>query len=393
MVVAAGGVVIGLQHPGGEVLGDAVLHDLHGVRAEARRDAALAAPEDVGQLLAAAGPVPPQGTLDPGGQLAARRGGQVDRERVRAAEVVPHDGVLPRGDATGVQVLLGEQQPGQALLDGELGQQGADQVGRAFVQRALRAAVWLTLDPAVGRVRSPGVDARQLEGAGVGPGAVAVAVRQVRRPAAGHGVERLPVRCAAGEPLHPPARARYPLQVRMLAAVAGDPLQRLGQARRAHQVAANHGDAGEGRMHVRVLEARQQRPAAQVHDLGSRADQVLDVAVAGHSDGLDPAAHHRDGAGWPAIGVGGRDHPPPAGVGRVDGPAREYQFRLLPHARPPLSCAATCARTTLTTPRVALSGSPDRRGGFSRWILCHTHRPDRRQRGGRRSGRRAADRP
>jgi hypothetical protein len=80
--LAAARVQVGLDHPGGEALRDPVLHDLDGVRAEPAGLPPLAPGQDVGQLLPAPAAVPPEGPLDPGGQLPGRGRGQVDRQRV-----------------------------------------------------------------------------------------------------------------------------------------------------------------------------------------------------------------------------------------------------------------------------------------------------------------------
>ena len=236
-----------------------------------------------------------------------------------------------------MQVLLGSQQPGQPVVHGQLRHEAADQVRRALVQGALRAAVGGPLDPAVRRIGGPRVDPRELQRPGIGPGAVPVAVRQVGRPAAGDLIQRLPVRRAAGEPLHSPARAGDPVPFRVLAAVGGDPGQRVVQARGPDQVAADHRHPGEGGMHVRVLEAGQQRAAVQVDHLGGRTGQVLDAGVASLADRRDPAADDCNRACGTAIRRRGRHHPAAARVGGVDRPAREHQLGLL-HAYPPFRC-------------------------------------------------------
>ena len=58
---AAAGVEVGIEHPGGEVLGDAVLHDLHRRRPETAVVAARAPLDELVDLLGAPLAVPPQG--------------------------------------------------------------------------------------------------------------------------------------------------------------------------------------------------------------------------------------------------------------------------------------------------------------------------------------------
>ncbi len=119
--LAAAAIQVGVDHPGGEVLRDTVLHDLHGAGPEPARLALLPPVEQVVQLVCAAAAIPPQGALDPGGERAVPGGGQVGRQRVRVAQVLPHDRVLPGGDAQRVQVLLGQQQPAELLGEGRAG--------------------------------------------------------------------------------------------------------------------------------------------------------------------------------------------------------------------------------------------------------------------------------
>ncbi len=155
-------------------------------------------------------PVPPQRAFDPGRELPAPRGRQVDRQRVSRAEVVADDRVLPGGDAPGVQVSLGQQQASQPVLEGNRGNVPAHQCRGALVQAALRCPAGLALDPAVRRIRCAGVDPGQFERAGACPRPVRVPVQQEGGAAAGYLVEQLATGGTAGEPLHPPAGARDP---------------------------------------------------------------------------------------------------------------------------------------------------------------------------------------
>ena len=93
--LAAAGVQVGLDHPGGEVLRHPVLHDLHGVRAEPACLALLPPGQDLGQLLAVRGRGPTRGRPGPGrsaapasprpGRPAAGRPSPGSRRRSRPA--------------------------------------------------------------------------------------------------------------------------------------------------------------------------------------------------------------------------------------------------------------------------------------------------------------------
>ena len=384
--LAAAAIQVGVDHPGGEVLRDAILHDLHGAGPEPAHLALLPPVEQVVQLVCAAAAIPPQGALDPGGERAVPRGGQVGRQRVRKVQVLPHDRVLPGGDAQRVQVLLGQQQPAELLGEGRAGHEPAHQQCRGLVQGALRLIVRPALDPAVPGVGGGGGQARQVQGPGIGPGAVAVPVGQVGRPVRDHAVQQFPRGGAAGEPLHPPAAAVDPLPVRMGLRVGPDPGQRAVQVLRAVQVAALHGDPGEGRVHVGVLEPGQQGPAAQGDRLRLTAGQVADLVVAADRD--DPAtAHCHRGRGRPVRGpdarpvagvlaagrlaVGrGRDHAALVGKHGVDPPAGEDQVCC--HARHPISTGADQAGGGRVTAAGTSRLSPAARRG-SRWRRT-THR-------------------
>src|SRR5262249_58464948 len=102
-------------------------------------------------------------------------------------------------------VRRGERPPADALAERRRGYVASYQAGCPLVQRALRRAAGVALDPAVRRVRRQRVDPGQLQGAGADPGAVAVAVGQVAGPAAGDLVQKMTAGRAALEPLPAPA--------------------------------------------------------------------------------------------------------------------------------------------------------------------------------------------
>ena len=141
---------------------------------------------------------------------AARR---VGRAGVVHAGVRADDRVLPGRDADGVQVALALQQPAVVLLGADPRRQPRDQRHRALVQGAGRMPVGVALDPPVGGVRGVPVDAGELQGAGVDPGAVVVAVRQERRPVRDDRVEVGGGRRPTRERRHRPAAAQDPLEL------------------------------------------------------------------------------------------------------------------------------------------------------------------------------------
>ena len=194
-------VAVRLEHRGGEVLGDAVLHDLDGCRGEASAPVPLAPLEDRRDLLEALRAVPPDRPDHARGERAVGRRREVGGARVSGIPVRSDDGVLPAGDAERVQVALAEQQRLGEPLERLLGQQPVDEGHRALVQRARRVAVGVALDAAVGRVGGVAVDARAPQRGRVHPRAVAVAVREERRAVAGRRRRaRRPSACRRGTP-------------------------------------------------------------------------------------------------------------------------------------------------------------------------------------------------
>ena len=77
----------------------------------------------------------------------------------------------------------------------------------AFLQRPDRVAVGVAFDATVERVRRRVVDAADLEGLGVDPGTVTVAVGKERGPVGDDGVERRRRRQPSRERVHRPASA------------------------------------------------------------------------------------------------------------------------------------------------------------------------------------------
>ncbi len=266
---AATAVEIAVEQAGGEVLDDAVLHDLHRRRPETHLASRRAPLDQVTELLRTAGPVPPQGPHHPRDELAGLLGPHVDGQGVGLPEQRADRRVLPGGDAVGEHHLLRLQQAGELLVGGGHRCQAFDQRGRPLVQGALRCARRVTLDPSVGWVGCRRVETGELEGSRVGPRAVAVGVAQDRRAVADHGVERLAGRRAVREVGHRPPGAEDPRQVGMGRGIVRDACQCLLRRRRVVEVAAQQVDTGSERVRVRVLEARRDQPARDINHVGT----------------------------------------------------------------------------------------------------------------------------
>ena len=186
----------------------------------------------------------------------------------------------------------------------------SDELGRSLVEGPGRFTVVGSLDPPIGRVRRVPRDARLLEGAGVDPRAVAVAVGEVHESVGHQRVEQLLGGRASREDVHRPPAAQDPLALRVLLGVRLDREQVLLLGREVVQVALEHVEAPAHRMDVRVLEAGHEHPAGEVDDLGRRADVCPDVIVGADAD--DAPAANRDRAG-----------PRTGRIDRVDGPVHE----------------------------------------------------------------------
>ena len=262
-VGVAAAVEVRLEQCGRAVLRHAVLHHLHGGRAEPALGQGLAPPDQVRDLLHALGAVPPQRADHVRAELAAGRSVDVRRAGVVHAGVRADDRVLPARDAERVQVGLAGKQSGAVVGAGGAGQVPGDQGGRALVEGAARVAVRVPLDAAVGRVRRVPGDARELQRPGVDPGAVVVAVGQEHRPVRHHGVEVGGERRAARERRHRPAAAEDPLDVGAAVGVRADRGEVLLAGVELRQVAPEPLQPALDRVHVRVGEARGEQAAAR----------------------------------------------------------------------------------------------------------------------------------
>ncbi len=355
-------VEVRLEHRGGEVLADAVRHDLHARRGEPAYARALATLQQERQLVEAAPAFEPQGADHARGERAALGGRHVGIEAVLDRRVLADDRVLPRGDAQCVQVTLPDQQPLNLLLERRARDQPADEVHRPFVERPAGGAVGVALDAAVGGVGRAGVHARELERPRVDPGAVVVAVVDEHRAVGDELVQDVLGRGAAGEHVHRPPAPEDPLGARVRPRVRRDQGSVLLQAVRLGQVDPQPVEPRGRRVHVRILEAREQEPAGQVDDLRRRADELADIRVGPHRDDATVA----DGDGL---------YPAPERVDGVDAAVREGEIggrvgsirqRAPPPCRRPRSApAASRTRTGRRRPPRGRRASPARscRGG------------------------------
>ena len=89
---------VGLEHRGREVLGDAVLHDLHAGGGEASHPPLGPTGDQLGDLLGTPVPLPPEGADHPCLEVTGSGGRQVDGIDVVEAEQASDGGVLPSGD-------------------------------------------------------------------------------------------------------------------------------------------------------------------------------------------------------------------------------------------------------------------------------------------------------
>ena len=281
-------------HRGGERLAHAVEHQLDRGRPELAVAGLLAPGQQVIDLAEAPAAIPPQGA----GHLAAEHAvvgrHQVGVERVRHAEFArrAHAGILEPGDAQRVQVGLAREQAREQLGRRRRRHLGRDQAHGPVVQRARRLAGFVPLDPAVDRVGGARVDARELQGRRVHPGAVVIPVRQEGGLAAGDGVQVRRCRQAAGERRHGPAAAEHPGAGRQGRTVLRHRIQAFVPGPQAEQVAPQALKPAADRVHVRVAEGRQRQPPPQVDDAGAAAGQLAYLVIG--AQGLDHAVADRE---------------------------------------------------------------------------------------------------
>ena len=143
------GVHVRLEERAGEVLEDAVGEDLRSADPQPPERAIRPHGQEVVELLDAACPLPQDVALDPNRELAAF-GHRPVRGEVSLA-VDPR--VLPGREPELVVQRLGADDPHLPLVLRDRREEVADEVHRVLVQRPLRLAGRVALDPPAGRVR------------------------------------------------------------------------------------------------------------------------------------------------------------------------------------------------------------------------------------------------
>ena len=193
-------------------------------------------------------------------------------------------GVHGRGQAVGEQLLLGHQQGILLLLDSEIGDQAADGVHGGISHAAQQlAAVRLQVFAALGIGGVLG-DAGQLKGHGVDPAHMAVCPAQVDRVVGGHCVQVL-LGGIVGVLPHgvQPAAALDPLAGLGLLSLRlhgrQDDVLRLPEGVDNQHVLSQAVD-----VHMALDQAGNDSLAAQIHDLGIRADVSLHTGLVPHID-------------------------------------------------------------------------------------------------------------
>ena len=240
-------------------------------------------------------------------------------------------GVLPSGDPDGVQFGLGVtdrllQRGGCVVRD-----QPPDQVDRRLLERADRGPVGIALDPAQGRVWGRCRDPGQLEGTGVHPRSVAIAVRQEDRSIANDVVEQLATWDPARERFHRPAVTHDPLEVRMGGRVLRHGRDMVGRGAEAIEIAFDVSQPARDRMDVRIGEPREDRPSAKVDDPRSRAAKAEHGRIAPDRHNPVPGDCERGRR------VGASAAREPIAIGRLHRPdvatAEDQVRRLVTHRR------------------------------------------------------------
>ena len=293
---------IRLQHHGGVILHDAVLHDLDGPGIDLSRGVLLAQALDVLDLLEPLVALPPDRSHHVQAELAAAI------ERLVGLELVfVHRSILNAGDAIAVQQLDRIAQRFLALGSGHRGLHLGYQLSRAFLQAADgRAGLGIAIDAPIRRIRRLVGDARDLERLRVDPSGVAVRAREVDGAVGDDRVEQFAFRHAARpECGHQPAAAGDPGLLRVRIRVFLDRGDVLVGGSQAVEIAGIGLEAGADRMDVRILKPRQQHAAFQIDDARRRPDVRLQVLVGPDVD--DAALADRNGLCPAARSVHGID--------------------------------------------------------------------------------------
>ena len=246
---------------------DPVLHDLDAAGVESGRRRPGPALDQLGDLLLAPAPVPPQGADDPGGERAVALRREIGVEGVRHAEPFADQGILPADDAQRVQVCLRasatRQRSRRRWVAGPAG-------GRA-PSRPRGGHPWagrdVPLDAAVGRVRRVAVMPARSSAAVL---TQALWWSRLGRKTAGRRRPGRGLPPSGRRPgTHPStSRRRRSTRLRGSQGVRRDGVDVVVEVVPAGQVACVHLESGLDRVDVCVLESRQQPAAVEVHDIG-----------------------------------------------------------------------------------------------------------------------------
>jgi hypothetical protein len=202
-----------------------------------------------------------------------------------------------------VQILLRHEDSRLPVLLAHGRDDAIDQHHRALLKRPDGLAPAVAFDASVGRIRGVAGDAGQLERARVRPRAVVIPVHEERRPVGHDRVQLLPGRNAAVEQVQRPAGAEDPRRLGMRPRVRADDPVVVVPGVALGEIHAQPVQAAGRRVHVRVLERRQQQPAPKVDHLGGRARPLADLVVGSHGqdaalpdgDRLRPRVRRVDG--------------------------------------------------------------------------------------------------
>ena len=248
--------------------------------------------------------------------------------RVQAGLVHERGAVAPR------ELSLEVPQRLAALLDGVLRERPLDP-GERLVEQPFRRTVRKALDDGAGPAGILPADAGAPQQLAVDPLRVDVVVVDAGG-AIGHGpVERLGRHAVHGDHGGVPASATDGRQLRVLRGETLHPVQTLLHRQAVGEAYLEELPGGEGRMHVRVGEARQDEAAAEVH--GPRART-------GPLGGLHRAPQRRD----PAVPDGQGLHLRAACIDGTDAAVGEDQVGF--HCHPP-----RVPRAQIVLPRATLS--------------------------------------
>ncbi len=205
-------VFVWRKHRGREVLRDAVLHDLDARRGEATSAKRGPAVYQLGYLLEPARAIPPQRPHNASGKRPLCTESEISGAGVTHVRVVPYYRVLPRGDTKRVQVLLRHEQCTHAFVERGVGDEVADHLHRALVERSGWLAIDVPFDAAVAWVRRGGGDSGQFERSRVDPRAMRITVEQEHRAVGDRGIQQAGGWGAARERRHRPSAANDPLE-------------------------------------------------------------------------------------------------------------------------------------------------------------------------------------